>query len=199
MNKSIERAVIFTTLTCSAVVAVGLSLLNSKSFDNVASATLAVPHSVTFTYEDITLFMDDGGECITEVSKTTEAGNTFRSTDFTITNTYQSQPEQGDENHNYIVKVYQPGWEYEYLDSSNLISIEFEMNLDIAAPITAVVNRTIHYHNGASESDSTKSDDIDYLSDDDKLYYLFYNFAFDNKYYEYVTINYIQISYSCSY
>ncbi len=199
MNKSIERAVIFTTLACSAVVAVGLSLFNSKSFDNVANATLTVPHSVTFIYEDITLFMDDGGECITEVSKTTEAGNTFRSKDFSITNTYQSQPEQGDENHNYIVKVYQPGWEYEYLDSSNLISIEFEMNLDVAGPITAIVNRTIHYNDGESESNSTNSDDIDYLTDDDKYYCLYYNFAFDNKYYEYVTINYIQISYSCSY
>lgn len=190
----------YTTLACIAFATVGIVLSNQKSFDVKAKADPSVPHTITFTYADISEFLDDGAEAIAEVSKTTDFGNTFHSSDITIKDTYYTNPTMGDAEHNYIFKLENGGYPYYAYDTNEAIYIEFIMNLDIEGSVTAIVNRTCHYDDGENQSNSTESEDFIELENvDNKHYGLGYEFTFDNQYYDYVTINYIQITYSCSY
>ena len=194
--------IIYSILSCAALATIGALSFSNQKVNISSSADPTVPHEIKFTYEDISFFeMDDVNyECIAEVSKTTDAGNTFRSSDITIKETYYTNPVKGDSEHNYLFKLENGGYPYYAYNAKEAIYIEFQMNLDVAGPVTAIVNRTCHYNDGENQSNSTESEDFLELDNVDNKYYgLGYTYEFDNQYYDYVTINYIQINYSCSY
>lgn len=191
--------IIYTILNCAALAAVGAFSFSNHKVNISSSADPTVPHEIKFTYENIINVLDDGYLFIVELSKKTDVGNDFIIDTCEIYNTYESSPSQGDADHNYIFKINQPNWKYESLYSDKVFYFYFEMNLDAANPITAQINWTTHYDDGENTSDSTNTEDFDILTEDDKSYLIDYTFKFSNKYHEYVTINYIQINYSCSY
>ena len=199
MNK---RLITYTTLTCATLLAVGATMLGQKSLSIKSYADpVPVNHTIKFTYENVSFFEydDTEDEYIAEDSKKTEADNTFRSSDITIYSASITNPVLGDSENNYIFKLDHVAYPY-YTYSSSPIFIAFEMNLDIAGPVTAIVNRTIHYHKDDVQSNATEDEAFLELDNvDDKHYGWAYEFYFENQYQDYVTINYIEIRYACSY
>ena len=198
----VKSLITYTLLTCTASITIGVMLFNQKSFNVQTKADQSVPHTITFTYQDISFFEIDEEkfEGIAEVSKETDSGNIFRSSDITIYETYYTNPVKGNAENNYLFKLEHYGYPYFVYDDMSAIYIAFEMNLDIPSSVTANVNITRHYHNGASESDSPETEEfLELLNEENKHYGFGYEYVFDNQYYEYVTIDSIVISYSCSY
>ena len=162
----IKTLIAYTVLSCTAFATVGVVLLNQKSFDVKTKADPSVPHTITFTYADIADFLDDGGEAIAELTKKTDAGNDFSAVNCDFYYTYGTTPSQGDSEHNYLFKINQPGWEYDYVYSYKVFYVAFEMSLDIenTSGFTAEINWTTHFDDGEHVSSHTETEDFDILT-----------------------------------
>ena len=189
---------VFIAVAAIATITISLSkILTSSSF---AKATGEVPHEITFTYADIDSddFLSDGSYCTGMLQKKTDANNTFCSDDLEIIHYSAEGLSFGDIDHQYLFKINHAEYPY-YADSTTVFSIYFDMKVDVADSVTAIVNRSFYYNDGENTSVSTESESFDVLTDNDLDYYIGYELKFTNKYYTHVTINYIQINYSCTY
>ena len=198
MNK---RLITYTTLTCATLLAVGATMLGQKSLSIKSYADpIPVDHTIRFTYENVSGSLYEDGFGLAELSKKTDAGNDFSATELYIYYTEPYEPSEGDAEHDYLFKIYQAGWSQEKLYGGAVFELKFSMELDISTSVTAVVNRTIHFDNGSdAPSNSTGNDNMHIDDVDGMIFELEYEFEFTSKYQQYVTINYIEISYSCSY
>lgn len=73
------------------------------------------------------------------------------------------------------------------------------MKVNVGYSVTATVERSFYYDDGESTSVTTANEPFDIITDNGLDYYIGYELKFTNKFYTHVTINYIQINYSCTY
>ena len=183
----------------ASVLAVGAVFASKISSPFFVHGGGAVDHSLVFGNQDIEDYLEEDGYAIASLSKVTDAGNTFQATDLYVQDYTESGPILGEAGDDYLFLIHHYGWQYGYADPTIAFYVAFEMNVDVASGVTAFVTYTTHYNNAGSQSTSTNNADFDIVTTDDLEYLLEYTYVFDNKYYDYVTIDSITIEYSCTY
>ncbi len=188
-----------TAITGASVLAItALFAIQGTRASFVLGEGNSVPHEIVFDKDDVGEVLSEEGYYLTDLSTTTAAGNTFASTNLEIYDTSSTGLLVGGESDDYIFLIHNPSWKY-YVPGYAVFTIDFEMNVDIAEGVTATLTRTTHYDDGSSSSDSQKVEDFLILTDDNLAYTMEYTFEFENKNYEYVTIDAVTINYSCTY
>ncbi len=187
------------SIACASVIAVTALFAVKANSPSFVFGTGSVKHTIVFDNGDISDYLEVGGEAAGELSVTTDAGNTFKSTDLIIYDYTGAGPVRGGTSDDYLFLIHHYGWQYGYVDTTPVFTIDFEMNVDVTSGVTAFATYTTHYDDGENTSFSTKNADFDIVTSDDLEYLLEYRFFFANKYFDYVTIDSITIEYSCTY
>ena len=183
----------------ASVLAIGTLFATKTNTFFFVNGGGAIDHSIVFGNQDIGDYLEEDGFAIASLSKATDAGNLFQATDLYVQDYTGAGPILGQAGDDYLFLIHHYGWQYGYVDPTIAFYVSFEMNVDLASGVEAFVTYTTHYDDGANKSTSTKNADIDMVTDDDLEYLLEYSYVFDNKYYDYVTIDSITINYSCTY
>lgn len=203
MNKSkIFLLAAVTALAGGALVRVAsLSKINNAQFAK-ASVGDPVAHHITFTNQDFSVWEKDQDSeyVLAELTHNTDNNYPFKTKEFELYTSSEKGIIKGTSSDEFIVKMYSGSTQYK-LDDWSYIYIKFDMEVDVEDSVLVTVDYTTHYNDGESESDS-KQKGIHFSVDEEAgglLYELSYNFSFTNKFYEYVTIDSIDVYYSCTY
>ena len=185
----------------ASVLAIGTLFASKANSPFFVHGGGAVDHSLVFGNQDIGDYLEENGYIVASLSKTTDAGHAFQATDLYVQDYTEAGPILGEVGDDYLFLIHHYGWQWEekYIDPTLVFHVEFEMNVDVASGVTAYATYTTHYDDGTNQSTSTKNADFDIVTTDDLEYLLEYSYVFDNKYYDYVTIDSITINYSCTY
>lgn len=197
MNK--KSLLVIASIAGASALAVGALFASKTDLPFFVSGGGAVNHSIVFGNENVADYLEDDGYAIASLSAKTDAGNDFQTSDLYLQDYTDAGPILGEATDDYLFLIHHYGWEYEYVDPTVAFYVEFEMNVDIDSGVTAFVTYTTYFDNGESQSTSTKKADFDILTDDNLEYVLSYSYVFTNKYFAYVTIDSITVSYSCTY
>ncbi|MCR5078309.1 MAG: hypothetical protein K6B65_00060 [Bacilli bacterium] len=187
-----------TVLVLTAGVVAAFAVNQDKSLSVALGGQEKVDHHITFTKANVSEFLNEDGFALAELSATTDNGNTFKSSDITIQDYGSEGPKQGGEDDDFIFLIHNAGHPY-YCDNYVNFYLSFAMNVDVANSVRVTVTRTTHFNDGESTSNSTQVEEANKETTDNLSYSINYSFEFTNKYFEYVTIDAVDVYYSCTY
>ena len=188
---------------------VGATLNNYNARNTFRSAaTNVVPHTITFTKDELIKIGSGTGYALFELLTETDNGNLFNTKEnsagaYTDTGKYPGlTPTFGSGSDSFIVDIPNDGFLEAGYDNyvGCHVQMTFDMAVDVAYSVSGSINITEYYeHEEDVVTSSTKNVSLDEFEIDGLLYELSIDYFPTDTDTTHFTLNYVTINYSCTY